>query len=74
MKLFQHYKGDFYILIGVADNSTNDQNDKNRYAIYKSLVRDEIHIREIEEFFGYVGDRRRFKEIFAPQDVVRRND
>lgn len=48
-KLFQHYKGDLYIVEGVAENSTNDEAG-GWYVFYKSLEFGAMHCRRLTEF------------------------
>ncbi len=67
--IYRHYKGDLYVVLAEATESTNARQGA-KVIIYYSLGKREIHTRDLTEFFEYVdwpdGKRRmRFAAVDA---------
>ena len=48
-RVYEHYKGDKYLVLLVADDSTNNRSG-NRVVVYVSLTNGKIHCRDLTEF------------------------
>ncbi len=75
MKLYQHYKGGLYIVIGDASDSNNTRPRDPLQVMYYSIRKGTWHIRTHLEFHEFVkqdeqGHRTlRFQEVVFPQDI-----
>lgn len=74
IRLFQHYKGDLYVVIdGTVNDSTNatfDNLHSRDFVYYQSIKTGTTHVREDVEFHGTTEDgQRRFRSITDPGDI-----
>lgn len=72
--LYQHYRGDLYILEGFATDSNNVDAHREPLVVYRSLAHRTLHVRRVSEFFGPAsgaeGDPvQRFRWIARPDDI-----
>jgi hypothetical protein len=47
--VYEHYKGDFYVVHKVITDSTNDRSGRI-VVLYESLEKKELHVRDVIEF------------------------
>lgn len=58
--VYRHHKGHHYLVLGYAENSTNDENEGAVMVVYVGLQLDgqpspmRMRCREVDEFFGDV--------------------
>lgn len=62
--LYRHYKGNYYLAIGIVSDSTNKSNGRPM-VLYWSLDHgpNDAHVRELEEF---IGDTETGEKRFVP--------
>ena len=60
--LYRHYKGDYYVVIGVAQQSTNGEGD-DLYVVYMSLEKRQLRVRKFQEFVEDVDGHPRFRYV-----------
>lgn len=71
--LYQHWKGGLYILLAIADDSTNEGAHEGPLAVYFSVLYKKVHVRKLAEFQEEVPTQNgwvpRFKPIDGPTDL-----
>jgi len=52
--VYEHYKGDLYVVHKVITDSTNGVRNGRIMVLYESLKEKELHVRDIREFIEHV--------------------
>jgi hypothetical protein len=63
--VYQHYKGDLYVVHGIITDSTNSRSG-TIVVLYESLKYKELHVREIREFTEMVHEGQSRMFVHSP--------